>query len=100
VYALNVTLHQAGQLAHRQRALALRGAYQRPALFSQLAKEMARAFKVEHLALVSALLRHLGSCTQTGLPVGLQSDGQKTFGHVVLLAAKAAMKSSNVTPFV
>ena len=69
VHALDVALHQAGQLAHRQLALALRGAYQRPALFGQLAKEMARAFKVEHLALVSAFLRRLGGCTQTGLPV-------------------------------
>jgi hypothetical protein len=55
---------------------------------------MAWAFKVEHLALVSVFLSRLGSGTQTGLPVGLQSDGQKTFGHVVLLAATAAMKSS------
>jgi len=30
----------------------------------------------------------LGGSTQTGLPVGLQSDGQKTFGPVVLLADK------------
>src|SRR5207245_1867683 len=95
MHSLHVAFDSAGQLAHREGALALQRAHQFPPAFCQSREERTGRLEVEDFALVGLRLGAFASAAQRGLPVGLQRDGEGSFrAHGALRCSTNAMKSS------